>query len=113
MSIHHKLSSNCRDSHVVAAAAAQSDASYFPGGANVQQCNIYIVPWAHASPPPVASQSVHPFYRAHGLTNAQITTGMLTRPAGHEAKAEAETRKSEAEDEAEAQKIFRGRGHNV
>ena len=29
---------------------------------------------------------------------------MLTRPAGHEAKAEA--RKSEAEDEAEAQKIF-------
>ena len=36
---------------------------------------------------------------------------MLTRPAVHEA--EAETRKSEAEDEAEAQKIFRGRGHNV
>ena len=34
---------------------------------------------------------------------------MLTRPAGHEAKAEA--RKSEAEDEA--QKFFRGRGHNV
>jgi len=31
-------------------------------------------------------------------------TGMLMRPAGHEAKAEAETRKSE--DEAEAQKIF-------
>jgi len=29
---------------------------------------------------------------------------MLTRPAGHEAKAEA--RKSEAEDEAEAQKFF-------
>ena len=29
---------------------------------------------------------------------------MLTRPAGHEAKAEA--RKSEAEDEAEAQKVF-------
>ena len=52
MSIHHKLSSNCRDSHVVAAAAAQFDASYFPGGANVQQCNIYIVPWAHASLPP-------------------------------------------------------------
>jgi len=35
---------------------------------------------------------------------------MLKRPAGHEAKAEAEARKSEAEDEAEAQKIFRGRG---
>ena len=36
---------------------------------------------------------------------------MLTRPAGHEAKAEA--RKSE--DQAEAQKFFwgRGRGHNV
>jgi len=29
---------------------------------------------------------------------------MLTRPAGHEAKAEA--RKSDAEDEAEAQKFF-------
>jgi len=27
---------------------------------------------------------------------------MLTRPVGHEAKAEAEDRKSEAEDEAEA-----------
>ena len=39
--------------------------------------------------------------------------GMLMRPAGHEAKAEA--RKSEAEDEAEAQKFFRGqgRGHNA
>jgi len=34
---------------------------------------------------------------------------MLTRPAGHKAKAEA--RKSE--DEAEAPKKFRGRGHNV
>ena len=34
---------------------------------------------------------------------------MLTRPAGHEAEA----RKSEDEDEAEAQKIFPGRGHNV
>ena len=32
--------------------------------------------------------------------------GMLTRPAGHEAEA----RKSEAEDEAEAQYFFRGRG---
>jgi len=31
---------------------------------------------------------------------------MLTRPAGHEAKAEAETRKGGAGDEAEAQKIF-------
>ena len=31
---------------------------------------------------------------------------MLTRPAGHEAKAEAEARKSEAEDEAEAQNFF-------
>ena len=38
-----------------------------------------------------------------------ISAGMLTRPAGHEAKAEA--RKSEAEDEA--QNFFRGRGHNV
>ena len=37
-----------------------------------------------------------------------LYAGMLTRPAGHEAKAEA--RKSEAEDEVEAQKIFRGRG---
>ena len=33
---------------------------------------------------------------------------MLTRPAGHEAKAEA--RNSEAEDKAEAQKFFTGRG---
>ena len=33
---------------------------------------------------------------------------MLTRPAGHEAKAEAEARKSE--DGAEAQNFFRGRG---
>jgi len=33
---------------------------------------------------------------------------MLTSPAGHEAKAEA--RKSEAENEAEAQKVFRGQG---
>jgi len=40
---------------------------------------------------------------------SQYTPGMLMRPAGHEAKAEA--RKSE--DEAEAQKFFRGRGHNV
>ena len=38
---------------------------------------------------------------------------MLTRPAGHEAKAEAEARKNEAEDEVEAQKFFRGRGQNV
>ena len=40
---------------------------------------------------------------------------MLTRPAGHEAKAEAEARKSEAEDEAEAQIFFSrlSRGHNV
>jgi len=30
---------------------------------------------------------------------------MLTRPAGHEAKAEAEARKSEAEDEAEAKHV--------
>ena len=36
---------------------------------------------------------------------------MLTRPAGHEAKAEA--RNSESENEADAQKFFRGRGHNV
>ena len=40
-----------------------------------------------------------------------VEPGMLMRPAGHEAKAEA--RKSEAEDEAEAQKFFQGRGHNV
>ena len=41
--------------------------------------------------------------------------GMLTRPARHEAKAEAEARKSEAEDEAEVQKFLggQGRGHNV
>jgi len=32
------------------------------------------------------------------------------RLAGHEAKAEAEARKSEAEDEAEVQKFFRGPG---
>jgi len=31
---------------------------------------------------------------------------MLTRPAGHEAKAESEATKSEAEDEAEAQNFF-------
>ena len=31
---------------------------------------------------------------------------MLTRPAGHEAKAEADVRKSEAEDEAKAQFFF-------
>ena len=31
---------------------------------------------------------------------------MLTRPAGYEAKAEAEARKSEADDEAEAQNFF-------
>jgi len=30
---------------------------------------------------------------------------MLTRPAGHETKAEAEDRKSEAEDEAEAKHV--------
>jgi len=36
----------------------------------------------------------------------QLQPVMLTRPAGHEAKAEA--KKSEAEDDA--QKIFRGRG---
>ena len=30
-------------------------------------------------------------------------SGMLTRPAGHEANAEAEARKNEAEDDAEAQ----------
>jgi len=35
---------------------------------------------------------------------------MLTRPDGHEAKAEAEARKGEAEDKAEAQNFFRGRG---
>ena len=42
-----------------------------------------------------------------------LIPGMLTRPAGHEAKAEA--RKSEDEDEAQAQNFFRGRGrgHNV
>ena len=38
---------------------------------------------------------------------------MLTRSAGHEAKADAEERKSEAKDEAETQNFFRGRGHNV
>ena len=44
-------------------------------------------------------------------TSANLSAGMLPRPAGHQAKAEAEARKSE--DEAEAQKIFWGRGHNV
>ena len=40
---------------------------------------------------------------------------MLTTQAGHEAKAESEATKSEAEDEAEAKNLFRGRGcgHNV
>jgi len=38
---------------------------------------------------------------------------MLTRPAGHKAKAQAEARKSGAEDEAEAQNFFRGRDNNV
>jgi len=36
---------------------------------------------------------------------------MLTRPAGHEAKAEA--RKSEADDEAEAQKFFEAEARHV
>jgi len=36
-------------------------------------------------------------------------SGMLTRPAWHEAKA----RESEAEDEAEANNFFRGRGQNA
>jgi len=41
-------------------------------------------------------------------------SGMLTRPAGHEANAEAEARKNEAEDDAEAQFFSsRGRGHNL
>ena len=35
------------------------------------------------------------------------------RLAGHEAKAEAEARKSEAEDEAEVQKFFRGQARHV
>ena len=35
---------------------------------------------------------------------------MLTRPAGHETKAETEARKREAEDEAETQNFFRGQG---
>jgi len=43
----------------------------------------------------------------------EIEAGVLTRIAGHEAKAETDARNSEAEDEAEAQKFFRGRGHNV
>jgi len=34
---------------------------------------------------------------------------MLTRPDGHEAKAEAEARKSDVEDEDEAQNFFQGR----
>jgi len=38
-----------------------------------------------------------------------VEPGMLMRPAGHEAEA----RKSEAEDEAEAQIFFQGRGNNV
>jgi len=38
---------------------------------------------------------------------------MLTRPAGHKAKAQAEARKSGAEDEAGAQNFFRGRDNNV
>jgi len=53
--------------------------------------------------------------RRHDRMDGQVAnvtlTVMLTRPAGHEAKAEAEARKSEAEDEA--QNFFRGRGHNV
>ena len=43
----------------------------------------------------------------NGVTIVCYLPGMLMRPAGHEAEA----RKSE--DEAEAQKFFRGRGHNV
>jgi len=38
---------------------------------------------------------------------------MLTRPAGHEAKAEAEARKSEAKDEAKAQKFFEAEARHV
>ena len=53
-------------------------------------------------------------YRGSAIAKVgQLTPGMLTRPAGHEAKDEAEARKSEAEHEAEAQIFFRGRGHNV
>jgi len=40
----------------------------------------------------------------HWTRDQQVTAGMLTRPAGHEAETEA--RKSEAEDEAKAEKIF-------
>ena len=43
--------------------------------------------------------------RRHDRMDGQVAnvtlTVMLTRPAGHEAKAEAEARKSEAEDEAQ------------
>ena len=38
---------------------------------------------------------------------------MLTRPAGHEAKAAAEARKSDAEDEAEPKKIFEAEARHV
>jgi len=40
-----------------------------------------------------------------------VVAGMLTRPAGHEAKAEA--RKSEAGDKAEAQKFFEAEARHV
>jgi len=48
------------------------------------------------------------YYELRSMTLTFKVPGMLTRPAGHEAEAEA--RKSEAEDEAEGQKFFRGRG---
>ena len=47
-------------------------------------------------------------YSRSKLTRVVKRAVMLTRPAGNEAKAEA--RKSEAEDDAEAQNFFRGRG---
>ena len=39
------------------------------------------------------------------LETSQYIAGMLTRPAGHEAKTEAEVRKSESEAEAEARHV--------
>jgi len=53
---------------------------------------------------PNTQPSLGPTANLHVLADVP---GMLTRPAGHEAKAEA--RKSEAE----VQNFFRGRGHNV
>ena len=45
--------------------------------------------------------------------DALVTRRDVNAPAGHEAKAEAKARKSEAEDEAEAQKFFEAETRHI